>query len=104
MENEPNVFPRDLVLEVEDQQKLANDVILVFPQPITIDSFAEENSDQGEKVPTEVHDPGWTVVAKRKGKAKLQERDGRTFKEVAKGINIVEARGSRDAGGQVFPS
>ncbi|KAL6286794.1 hypothetical protein ACE6H2_011184 [Prunus campanulata] len=31
LENEPNVFPRDLVLEVEKQQKLANDVILVFP-------------------------------------------------------------------------
>lgn len=52
LENEPNVFPRDLVLEVEKQQKLDDDVILVFPQPITMDSFAEENSDQGEKLPT----------------------------------------------------
>ncbi|KAI5342244.1 hypothetical protein L3X38_010119 [Prunus dulcis] len=32
-------------------------------RPINVDYFAEENSDQGEKVPTEVQDPGWTVVA-----------------------------------------
>ncbi|KAL6269528.1 hypothetical protein ACE6H2_026439 [Prunus campanulata] len=39
LENEPNVFPRDLVLGIEEQQKLAEDVILVFPQPIIVDSF-----------------------------------------------------------------
>lgn len=103
LENEPNVFPRDLVLEVEEQQKLADDVILVFPQPITVNSLAEENSDQGEKVPTVVQDPGWMVVANRKGKAKMQERDGRTFKEVAKGIKIIEGGGSRDMMGLSFP-
>ncbi|PQQ02346.1 hypothetical protein Pyn_13708 [Prunus yedoensis var. nudiflora] len=104
LENEPNVFLRDLVLEVEEQQKLADDVILVYPQPITVDSFAEENSYQREKMPTEVHDSGWTVVANRKGRAKMQEKDERTFKEVAKGIKIVEGGGSRDAGVKIFPT
>ncbi|KAL6286795.1 hypothetical protein ACE6H2_011185 [Prunus campanulata] len=55
-----------------------------------MDSFAEENSNQGEKLPTKVHDPGWIVVATRKGKAKMQERDGRTFKEVAKRIKMLK--------------
>ncbi|KAL6269527.1 hypothetical protein ACE6H2_026438 [Prunus campanulata] len=45
-------------------------------------------------MPNEVQDPGWTVVSNRKGKAKMQERDGRTFREVAKGIKIVEGGGS----------
>ncbi|KAL6284808.1 hypothetical protein ACE6H2_015737 [Prunus campanulata] len=46
----------------------------------------------------EVQDPRWTIVSNRKGKAKMQERDGRTFREVAKGIKIVEGGGSLAAG------
>ncbi|KAL6272960.1 hypothetical protein ACE6H2_023652 [Prunus campanulata] len=102
LEIELNVFPRDLVLKVEEQQKLVDDVILVSPQLITVDSFAEESSDPEEKLPTEVQDPRWTVVANRKGKAKVQERDGRTFKEVAKRIKIGEGGGSHEVGAKFF--
>ncbi|XP_034229350.1 uncharacterized protein LOC117638326 [Prunus dulcis] len=67
LDNEPNVLPRALVLGVEEQEKLAEDVTLVFPQPITVDSFyADKNSDYGEKMPTKTQDPEWTVVANRK--------------------------------------
>ncbi|ONH90447.1 hypothetical protein PRUPE_8G054700 [Prunus persica] len=53
-------------------------------------------------MPTETQDQEWTVVANRKGKAKMQvrmyERDGRTFREVAEGIKFTEEGGSLAAG------
>ncbi|BFG20243.1 hypothetical protein CerSpe_065170 [Prunus speciosa] len=49
LNNEPKFFPRDLVLDEEDQRKLQDDVILVFPQPITVeDIHKDENGEDGE--------------------------------------------------------
>ncbi|PQQ18558.1 hypothetical protein Pyn_03221 [Prunus yedoensis var. nudiflora] len=73
LENEPAVFPTDMVNDEALQQQLSKEVILVFPQS-TI--HEEEN------------DPGWTVVANRKRKAKMSLRDGRSFKEAAKGVKF----------------
>lgn len=82
-----------MILAVDEQKQLLEDVILVFPQPITLNSFSsfEEHVDQGEKFLTkEKKDPSYTVVSNKKGKAKMQMRDGITFKNVAKVIKIIE--------------
>ncbi|KAI5337541.1 hypothetical protein L3X38_016812 [Prunus dulcis] len=58
-----------MILAVDEQKQLLEDVILVFPQPITLNSFSsfEEHVDQGEKFPSkEKKDPGCTVVSNKK--------------------------------------
>lgn len=91
LNNEPKFFPRDLVLDEDDQKNLQDDVILVSPQPITVEDvhkndIGEEAEDANMQDNVE-KDVGWTVVSSRKGKTKGAMRDGRTFTEVARGVN-----------------
>ncbi|KAI5334706.1 hypothetical protein L3X38_024839 [Prunus dulcis] len=94
LNNEPSFFPRDLVLDEDVRRNLQDDVILVFPQPITVDDI--HKNENGEEVEednlqnTEEKEVGWKVVSGRKGKGKGAMRDGRTFKEVARGIRITD--------------
>lgn len=93
LNNEPNFFHRDLVLDEEDQRKLQEDVILIFPQPITVEDIHKndngEDVDEGIMQNNKEKDVGWTMVSNRKGKAKSVVRDSRTFNEVARGIRIA---------------
>ncbi|PQP95568.1 hypothetical protein Pyn_27182 [Prunus yedoensis var. nudiflora] len=66
------LYPIDMKLDEDMQQKIAKGVIM-----------CDEDNDRG-----------WTVVANHKGKAKMSVGDGRTFKEAAKGIRIMEGDAS----------
>ncbi|CAL8173602.1 unnamed protein product [Prunus armeniaca] len=94
LSNEPSFFPRDLVLDEDDHRNMQDDVILVFPQPIMVeDIHKNENGEEVEEDNLQNIDEkevGWTVVSGRKGKGKGAMRDGRTFKEVARGIRITD--------------
>lgn len=91
-ENEPAVYLTDMVVDAVVQHQISEDVILVFPQPTIASSNtgAEVIGERDAEIDQheEDNDPGWTVVANRKGKAKMSLQDGRSFKEAAKGAKF----------------
>ncbi|CAB4312193.1 unnamed protein product [Prunus armeniaca] len=87
--HDPNFFPADLVIDEEVQSQLRDDVILVFPQPNAttgVDNATKKEASVMNQ--EEEYEPEWNVVRNRKAKAKAGIRDGKTFKETAKGVKI----------------
>lgn len=81
--NEPTIFPTNMVVDEEFQSEMAEDIIMVFPPPTIVtggESDAPSVNQEGES------DPEWTVVTNRKGKGKGSMRNGRSFREVARGV------------------
>ncbi|VVA25210.1 PREDICTED: PRUPE_2G036800 [Prunus dulcis] len=70
LSNEPSFFPRDLVLDEEDRRNLQDDVIIVFPQPNTVEDIHKSENDEeveeGNRQNTDEREVGWTVVSSQK--------------------------------------
>ncbi|VVA39646.1 PREDICTED: reverse mRNAase [Prunus dulcis] len=108
LDEESLIGRQDMVVDAVVQQQISEDVILVFPQ-LTIASSntgaevigkRDAETDQHE----EDNDPRWTVVANHKGKAKMSLRDGRSFKEAAKGakFRVSDNLSSAHGGGRLL--